>query len=250
MAGTLLSAPVRPYEFEWANRTKDDFPPVLPLVDAAGWRVVATNAVASFTRSEERALFGDGVARLTFRATGPNASLRLVPPEPVALPDGFDTMGIWVYVPGEERWDPVKGLETTKIRGCADIIDSKGKTFPFVLGRIALHLEWFLSRRRLAPADIARVKKGAKFASFSFWGFKNTEDRSIDLTSFTAFRDPLKPLAFKPRAKRGVQLFPDEPQGINTGEGRLPFPVPLPLPIRTPNPLAVTGRSGNMRIQS
>ena len=44
------------------------------------------------------------------------------------------------------------------------------------------------------------------------------------MTSFGAFRDPKRPLGIAPRAKRGVQIFPEEPQGLNVGEGRLPFP--------------------------
>ena len=46
----LLAAalsPVRPYEFEWAGRTRDEFPPVLRLERADGWRVVASNAGTS-----------------------------------------------------------------------------------------------------------------------------------------------------------------------------------------------------------
>ena len=46
----LLAAalsPVRPYEFEWADRTRDEFPPVLRLERADGWRVVASNAGTS-----------------------------------------------------------------------------------------------------------------------------------------------------------------------------------------------------------
>jgi len=42
--------------------------------------------------------------------------------------------------------------------------------------------------------------------------------------AIAVFKEEFKPLAFKPRRKRGVQIFPNEPQGLNTGEGRLPFP--------------------------
>ena len=219
LVGSAVASPARPYEFEWANRTHDDFPPVLPLTDAKGWRVEATNTVASFTGSVERALFGDGVARLTFRATGPDAAVRLVPPQPVALPEGFDTLGIWAYVP-EVKPD----RRDLRVQGYADILDGEGRPLQATLGRVAAHLEWFYSRRRLAPEEIARVRTGAKLVSFTFKEFKQKEDRVVELTSFSAFRDPLAPLKFKPRAKRGVQIFPDEPQGVNTGEGRLPFP--------------------------
>ena len=52
LAGVVLLlaaalSPVRPYEFEWADRTRDEFPPVLRLERADGWRVVASNAGTS-----------------------------------------------------------------------------------------------------------------------------------------------------------------------------------------------------------
>ena len=65
---------------------------------------------------------------------------------------------------------------------------------------------------------------GAGLYSFTISGGTNKNDRWIELTSFAAYRDELRPLSFRPRAKRGVQVFANAPQGLNTGPGRLPFP--------------------------
>ena len=54
------TAGVRPYEMEWAGRTKDDRPATLPLVSADGWTCSATNAEATVSTARERVLFGDG----------------------------------------------------------------------------------------------------------------------------------------------------------------------------------------------
>ena len=72
------AAAVRPYEFDWANRTADDRPVLLPLVDAAGWTVSATNAVATFARADAHCLFGDAVPRLVYRGTGPDPRITLL----------------------------------------------------------------------------------------------------------------------------------------------------------------------------
>ena len=65
---------------------------------------------------------------------------------------------------------------------------------------------------------------GAAFAGFRISGGTNTAFRTMDFTSLCLFRDPQRPLPKTERAKRGVQVFPNQPQGHNTGAGRLPFP--------------------------
>ena len=87
----------RPYEMVWANRTRDAHDPLLALTDAAGWTVETQNAVATFARATDRLLFGDGVCRLTYRATGKSPSIRVKPPQPVSVKGPFDTLSLWIY---------------------------------------------------------------------------------------------------------------------------------------------------------
>ena len=72
LVGTAGGAPstARPYEFVWANRTADDQPPLERMESAEGWRVETDHAVASVLSATDRALFGDGVVRLVYRADG------------------------------------------------------------------------------------------------------------------------------------------------------------------------------------
>jgi hypothetical protein len=212
-------AGTRPYEFDWANRTADDRPVLLPLVSADGWTCRASSATGSLYTASERVLFGDGVMHLAYRMEGPNATIRLSPPAPVPVPPGFDTVSLWTW--GNHayyRRDPA-----ARITLSAEFLDSDGNPFS-VLVHSFDHSDWFLAQKRL-PATLApRVAKGATFIGFMVRGGPDSTDRWIELTSFAAYKEELKPLSFKPRRKRGVQAFPSAPQGLNTGDGRLPFP--------------------------
>ena len=220
MASSFIClAGTRPYEFDWANRTADDRPVLLPLVSADGWTCRASSATGSLYTASERILFGDGVMHLAYRMEGPNATIRLSPPAPVPVPPGFDTVSLWTW--GNHayyRRDPA-----ARITLSAEFLDSDGNPFS-VLVHSFDHSDWFLAQKRL-PATLApRVAKGATFIGFMVRGGPDSTDRWIELTSFAAYKEELKPLSFKPRRKRGVQAFPSAPQGLNTGDGRLPFP--------------------------
>ena len=222
LAMCAASAGVRPYEFEWANRTKDDRPVLLPLVSTAGWTCETTGATACFTTACERVLFGDGVAHLAYKIPGEKGVIKLKPPAPVPIPPGADTVSLWIWgnhthyhfreVPWEKR-----------LSISADFLDSTGKPFSVFLHKLN-HWNWFLVQRRFAPNVIARVSKGGTFTGFTLRGGSEPAGRWLELTSLAVFKEEFKPLAFKPRRKRGVQIFPNQPQGLNTGEGRLPFP--------------------------
>ena len=210
----------RPYELDWANRAADDRPVLLPLVSAEGWTCRATAATGTVSTASERVLFGDGVLHLAYRLPNANGVLRLTPPAPVPVPPGIDTVSVWIW--GNHayyRRDP--GVVITL---AAEFLDADGKPFSVDICRVS-HSDWFLAQKRLAPDLAARVAKGGSFTGFVVRGGPDDKDRWIELTSFAAYKEELKPLAFAPRRKRGVQVFPNAPQGLNTGEGRLPFPT-------------------------
>ena len=213
-------AGARPYEFEWANRTADDRPVLLPLVSGEGWTCRATDAAGTLSTSSERILFGDGVLHLAYRLPKAGGVIRLTPPASVPVPSGFDTVSVWIW--GNHayyRRDP--GVVITI---AAEFVDADGKPFSLDIHRVN-HSDWFLAQKRLAPDLAARVARGGAFTGFSVRGGPDGKERWIELTSFAAYKEDLKPLAFAPRRKRGVQVFPTAPQGLNTGEGRLPFPT-------------------------
>ena len=219
-AALVGAAAVRPYEFDWANRTADDRPVLLPLVDAAGWTVSATNAVATFARADAHCLFGDAVPRLVYRGTGPNPRITLRPPAPVPVQGPVDTVSLWVY---GNNVSYARDPSTPPVRIEAQFTDADGKTFSVSLYTVR-HLEWFLVQRRLSPEHAARLARGGAFTGFVITGGTNEKVRWIELTSLAVYREELRPLAFKPRPKRPNRVFPDCPPGVNTGDGELAFP--------------------------
>ena len=212
-----VPAESRPYEMEWAGRTKDDRPVLLPLDSTDGWTCEAAGATAVFTTACARVLFGDGVAHLAWRNPEQDCTIKLKPASPVPLPPGSDTVSVWIWgnhkrVKAENR--PVLS---------ADFRDASGTPFSIQLEAIR-HDNWFLLQRRFAPSFSSRVVAGGTFVGFTIRSKHGDGNQWIELTSLAVYKEELKPLAFKPRRKRGVQLFQDEPQGLNTGEGWLPFP--------------------------
>jgi hypothetical protein len=211
----------RPYEMVWANRRADEVPPVDRLESAAGWIAAGENAVASVTNADDRLLFGDGTLRLDYRAAGDSPKVRLRRETPLKLA-AFDTFGVWIYGNNFYGRSPA-GTPSTRLS--ADFTDADGQLFSFDVATI-LHREWCKFQVKVPAHLRARTMKGGcTFDGFTLTGGTNKESRRLDFTSVCAFVEELKPLSFKPRAKRGVQVFKDEPQGINTGDGRLPFPT-------------------------
>ncbi len=251
----------RPYEFVWANRTVDDRPVLLPLTDTEGWTVTTTNAVATFAKTTEHRLFGDGVTRLTYRSAGGKGApaITLRPPAPVPVQSGVDTVSVWVW---GNRVSYARDASTPPVTISALFTDAAGRPFTIHLYTVS-HLEWFLVQKRLTREQSARLAQGGHFTGFTISGGTNPKDRAIEFTSLAVYREELKPLTFKPRARRPNRVFPDAPAGVNTGDGELPFPnrrdgvVPYPvaaqveyrLPTSNVNwdDLAVKGPDGRWR---
>ena len=236
LAAALAIAGMRPYEFEWANRTVDDRPVLLPLVSADGWTCETKGAEATFATARERILFGDGVAHLDYKIPEGKGVIKLRPPAPVPVPPGADTVSLWTW--GNHTHYNFKEVPwNDRLSIAADFLDSEGKPFSVFLYKFS-HWNWHLMQRRIAPHLAARLAKGGKFTGFTLRGGREEAGRWIELTSFAVFKEELKPLSYKPRRKRGVQVFANAPQGLNTGEGRLPFPnvETTIIPIVAPDP--------------
>ena len=224
VAATAASAtdPRRPYEMEWAGRTADDRPPLCALTTGKGWRISGSNSEATFTRATARLLFGDGVARLRYRALGGEEKPRVFvrPPSPVLVTNDFDAVSCWVFGNNVFGRDPSTPSVTIDLQ----FIDREGKRFAVNLGHVH-HKGWYKFHGRVPRSLSARAVAGCKFDGFCVHGGWNGDFRELDFNSLAVFKEEFKPLAFKERPKRGAVIFPLASQGINTGEGRLPFPV-------------------------
>ena len=213
---------LRPYEMEWAGRTADDRPPLCALVDTVGWTIDCQNAEATFTRATDRLLFGDGVARLTYRSLGGSDKPRVFvrPPAPIPIAGEFDAISCWVFGNNVFGRDPT----TPSVTIDAQFIGADGRRYAVLLGHVH-HKGWHKFHMRLPRDAAARARHGGAFDGFCVHGGRNAAFRSIDLNSFAVFKEELRPLSFAPRPRRGAVLFPSADQGLNTGAGKLPFPV-------------------------
>lgn len=165
----------------------------------------------------EHTLFGDGVMRLSYRGTGAFPSIRLVPPSPVRIPAGADTVSLWVY---GNNLPHIPDKNTPQVLIRLHFVDSNSKALTVDLYRVA-HKEWFLIQKKL-PAE--RFASGGSFEGMTISGGTNSADRWVEFTSLSVYHEELKPLQYRARAKRPHRIFPNAPVGVNTGEGELDFP--------------------------
>jgi hypothetical protein len=226
---------VRPYELDRAGRTEDDHPPLIDFEDLTGWHVEAANAQATFERSREQQIWGDYVGKLTYReradseaedeappawATGSSPEVRVLPPAPVPINQPCDAVTMWVY---GNTWGYRYDATTPQVTVTVVFDDAQGNELSIDLIRVRWQ-EWFLCHRRLTPEQIERVRQGASLKYFRVTGGRNEEDRVIYFDNLAVFVEQFPPLQFRPRPQRGIDMFPGQTVGTNTGPGKLPFP--------------------------
>ncbi len=233
---SFVTAGVRPYELDWAGRMKDDHPALIDFENLDGWSVERHNAEAVFSCSQEQKIWGDSVGKIVYQGTGPAPEFFIKPPAPIEVPAEFDAISLWVY--GNNFLARDRTTPSVAIAVCFQ--DQTGKPFEVCLFKINWE-QWFLCHRRLSDEQIALVQKGKSFfCGFRITGGKNKDERSLFFDSLCLFKESFQPLTFKPRAKRGVQVFAGQDQGVNTGAGTLPFPnrietiVPCPAGSAAP----------------
>lgn len=235
---------VRPYELDWAGRTKDDHPPLVDFEDLAGWQVETKDAVATFAASREQQIWDQYVGKLVYRADGNVPEITIRPPAPLPISAAFDAVSCWIY--GNNFLGRDKNTPSVTIR--ALFADGTGAPFEVQLAYMNWQ-EWFLCHHRLSPEQIAQVAKGGTtFLGLRVTGGRNKDDRTIYFDNLAVFTEEFAPLTFKPRAKRGVQVFPGRDMGLNTGEGTLPFPNRQETIVPEPSSASTqTSRQGDGR---
>ena len=219
-AWAALAAP-RPFELVAAGRMQDAHPATCALETADGWRVETSNAVAAVSTDSDHPLFADRCIKLVYRAAGRDPSVSLRPAQPVPLAP-FDTFTLWVYGNNTPVYGQKNPTPPTDI--AATFITPRGERWTADVGKVQ-HFEWHMFYVHLPPALRALAAQGGAFLGLTVTGGKNTTDRELYFSSFATFTEKLPPYEWTPRPKRGVTVFPDAPQGFNTGAGRLLFPT-------------------------
>ena len=209
----------RPYEMVWAGRT----PPHAPQVgfdSLEGWRVECANgAAADLFGSQRQRVWESLVARLVYRGASDKSTILLRPPAPVAVPDDANAATIWIFG-NNWAWSPQP--DTPRVAVALLLVDEDGTTQTLDLAQVGWK-EWWLVHKVLPRA--LQDRKPLRFAGIRISGAANKEDRELFFEDLVFFTETLAPLAFEPRPQRGIDPFPGQSPGANTGPGRLPFPT-------------------------
>jgi hypothetical protein len=209
----------RPYEMVRANRK----PPQTPLINfdsLEGWQVeCAEGAAADLFGSQKERVWESPVARLVYRGASNKSTVILRPPAPVAIPDAVSATTLWVYG-NNWSWVPDPGTPRTTITLL--LLDKDNATQTLELAQVGWK-EWWLIHKVLPQSLLA--KKPLRFAGLRVAGGSNKEDRELFFEDLVFFQENPAPLSFEPRPKRGIDPFPGQSPGANTGADRLPFPT-------------------------
>lgn len=209
----------RPYEMVWADRTQDTRPPLVDFEDLTGWTVEVQDAEATWQPSREQLIWGEGVAKLTYRGTGAAPKVVVRPPAPIAAQGPIDCVNLWLY---GNNWGWAPDPTTPQIQVTV-VLQGSGEPVRIGLGGVRWK-EWWLMHHRLAPEQTAALGDRFSLVALEFTGGRNRDDRVVYLDNLAVYREELPPLAFAPRPARGIEPFPGQGVGTNTGPGRLPFP--------------------------
>ncbi len=225
-AGASFAVPVEdkivgepPIEMIWAERTQDVRPPTIDFEDLSGWTAEAVNAEVMLSQTREQQLFGRYVGKIATGVVGENASVILRPPGPVPVKGGFNSINFWLYgyLPFPWEWRSGPALDLYAHVRTQDAEDLRVRIGP--MGWTV----WNLVHRVLSAEDAAKTDGDCLLTGIEIGSLRSNDFVYFD--NLSLYRDENAPLEYEPRRKRGVDPFPGQPQGLNTGEGELPFPT-------------------------
>ena len=210
----------RPYELEWAGRYQEKQKPLVDFENLKSWKTQNHNSITKFVSTNKKMLWGKKVGELRYKCTGASPLIKLLPPTPIKISSQFNCVSMWVY--GNNFLGHDKSTPQVKI--FLEFKDSQGKDFEVEICKKIRWKEWFLCHRRLTSEQEKRLSDGGKFIGIKILNGYNRDFRTLYFDNLAAFKEKLSPLKFSPRPKRGVQIFVNKQQGVNTGKGYLPFP--------------------------
>ena len=211
----------QPYEIVWAKRT----PPRKALVDfdtLDGWTVECRDgAEARMYPSHEQRIWESKTVKLIYRGTDEKSNLILRPPKPIAIEQEYDCINLWIY---GNNFGWVDDPKTPWVYVSALLLDADGNEHEIQIMQ-ARWKEWSLAHRRISNDILRILKSGSQLSGIKITNCGNTEERELFFENLVFYQEELPPLTFEPRPKRGIDLFPGQDPGLNTGPGRLPFPT-------------------------
>jgi len=231
----------RPYEMVNAGRVQEMRSALVDFENIDGWTVEATASEAAFERSREQQIWGDYVAKLTYKAVADKNKqinenkqddnkqqanenkpplIVLKPPKPIAIGEAFDCVNLWVY---GNNWAWVTDVSTPRVQIDLRLIGETGQTIKIHLDTVRWK-EWFLIHRKFSGDQLKQLGKTPQFDGFEIRNGTNKEPRTLYFDNLSFYKEELKPLQYEPRPQRGIALPENQTVGTNNGEGKLPFP--------------------------
>ncbi len=209
----------RPYEMVLADR-KPVREPLVNFDSLEGWALECENgATGRLITSRKQQLWDSPVAQLVYRGDSEKSRVTLRPPKSIPLPNPISAVTVWIY---GNNWGWVPDPSTPQVPVSLLIRDADDELHEVPLTRVRWR-EWWLVHHVL-PQDLLSASP-LRLEGIRVDGCSNTEDREIFLEDLAFFKEELKPLAFAPRPRRGLEPFPGQSTGANVGPGRLPFPT-------------------------
>ena len=187
--------------------------------DLSGWTAEPVNAEVSLSQTREQQLFGRYVGKIATGEVGEGASVVLRPPEPIPVEGGFNAINFWLYgyLPFAWEWRSGPPLELY-----AHVKSPAGEDLRVRIGSMGWTV-WNLVHRVLSAEDAAKTNGDCLLTGIEIGSLRSNDFVYFD--NLSLYRDENAPREYEPRRKRGVDPFPGQPQGLNTGEGELSFPT-------------------------
>lgn len=208
----------RHYAFENRQPTR---PATLNFDDIGGWTVgLYGEAEGEMVRTREAQIWSEYVAKVSCNLPGRGSRVELRPPEPIALPEDFDCVNLWVRT-GE--WyvyakPPVAPRLSLRLR------DAGGEEHLVRLGTFYWK-DWFLAHRRVVrpphaePGTAAsggdgngRLDMPAVLEAIVVEGTTGGKTAALYLDHLCFYREELRPLNIEPVDTS--DLFPTTPDTI------------------------------------
>ncbi|MBI4586198.1 MAG: hypothetical protein HY717_19480 [Planctomycetes bacterium] len=209
----------RPYEMVRAGR-RPEHEPLVSFDSLEDWTIgCGQGAEADLYLSRRQRVWDSPVARLVYRGSSGASTVMLRPPKPIPIPAPVSAASLWIYG-NNWAWAPDPG--TPRVAVSLKIIDRDGKEHDLEIARVGW-MEWWLAHKVLPRSLCDRLP--LQFSGIEVRGGANPENRELYFEDLAFFKESLEPLRFEPRPRRGIDPFPGQSPGANTGPGRLPFPT-------------------------
>ncbi len=208
-----------PYEMVWAKRTPEHTP-LVGFDSLEGWTVEGINGGScELFESRKQRLWDSGVARVVYRGTSKESGFIVRPPKPVEIPQPISAVTLWMY---GNNWSWVPNPKVPRVDVSLLLADTDGKALNLPITNVGWE-EWWLVHKIVPPDWLKQAP--LSLTGIQVTGCSNTEENELFFEDLAFFQELIEPLEFAPSPKRGVDPFPGQAPGANTGEGRLPFPT-------------------------